>query len=79
MRLIETEINKKIGYKTEWRGSLLTRLIFEDEGRHYKDMKHSATNIVNCESLQLTLQRVEKLCNEDYNVLKKSATNFVRC
>ena len=51
MRLIETEIIKKIGYKTEWRGSFLKRLIFEDERRHCKDMKHSATNIVNCEKV----------------------------
>lgn len=47
MWLMETEINKKIGYKTEWRG----RLIYEDKGRHCKDMKHYATNIVNREKV----------------------------
>ena len=51
MRLIETEINKTIGYKAEWHGSFLKRLIFEDKGRHCKVMKHSATNIVNCEKV----------------------------
>lgn len=33
----------------EWDRDL--KEIFEDEGRHCKDMKHSATNIVNCEKV----------------------------
>lgn len=32
MSLIETEINKKLGYKTKLCGSFRTRLLFEDEG-----------------------------------------------